>query len=156
MLLNFSWLEEGQIAGMGQPRHEDLDLIYEQGIRAIISLTERPMDEESVLGRGMNYLHIPISDMQSPTLSDVIKFVDFTEAQIREACPVMAHCGAGIGRTGTMLACFLVGRQYTPGEALAIVRMRRPGSVETLAQEAMVYEFAKYANGLIHHVVSQN
>tara|TARA_Y100000588_G_C14235866_1_gene917284 strand:+ start:392 stop:862 length:471 start_codon:yes stop_codon:yes gene_type:complete len=156
MLLNFSWLEKGQIAGMGQPQNQDIEVLYDQGIRCIVSLTEWPLDREALLSIEMNYLHVPILDMQSPTLQDVIKTIDFVERQIQQNCPTVLHCGAGIGRTGTMLACFLVKRQYAPEDALARVRLERPGSVETSAQESVVYEYAKYINDVMKQPISQN
>ena len=154
MLLNFSWLETDQIAGMGQPQSGDIELLYEKGIRCIVSLTEWPLDKEAVLAVDMDYLHVPILDMQSPTLQDVIKTMDFVESRIQQNRLTVLHCGAGIGRTGTMLACYLVKRQYTPDDALARVRLERPGSVETLAQESIVYEYAKYINDLIKQPIS--
>ena len=54
------------------------------------------------------------------------------------------HCGAGMGRTGTMLACYLVGKGYSFQDALAHVRQRRPGSVETLEQEGVIRDYAEY------------
>ena len=156
MLSNFSWLEEGQIAGMGQPQHGDIELLYEGGIRSIVSLTEWPLDEEVVLAIDMDYLHIPVLDMQSPTLLDVVKTMDFVETRLQQERPTVLHCGAGMGRTGTMLACFLVKRQYSPEDALVRVRAQRPGSVETSGQEAVVYEYAKYIKDPIRQPISQN
>jgi atypical dual specificity phosphatase len=49
-----------------------------------------------------------------------------------------------MGRTGTMLACYLVHRDTDPRAALAQVRHHRPGSVETWAQELAVYEYAAH------------
>ena len=57
---------------------------------------------------------------------------------------MVVHCGAGMGRTGTMLACYLVGQGYAAQDALAEVRQRRPGSVETLEQEAVIHEYANH------------
>ena len=157
MLVNFSWLVPNQIAGAGQiggyndhPEDgqeellEDLALLREQGVLAIVSLTEEPLNEKVLRAKGLAYLHLPIMDMQPPKLEDIIQFIDFVKFLKREERPVVVHCGAGMGRTGTMLACYLVGQGYSFQDALAQVRQRRPGSVETLEQEDVIQDYAEY------------
>ena len=123
---------------------EDLALLREQGVLAIVSLTEEPLNEKVLRAKGLAYLHLPIMDMQPPKLEDIIQFIDFVKFLKREERPVVVHCGAGMGRTGTMLACYLVGQGYSFQDALAQVRQRRPGSVETLEQEDVIQDYAEY------------
>ena len=50
----------------------------------------------------------------------------------------------GCGRTGTMLACYLVSKEgYSAEEAIAEVRRRRKNSIETKTQEKAVIEFER-------------
>lgn len=52
------------------------------------------------------------------------------------------HCTLGFGRTGTMLACYLVKeRGLCAGDAIAEIRRLRPGSIETYEQEKAVFQF---------------
>ncbi len=52
---------------------------------------------------------------------------------------VYVHCLAGCGRTGTMMACYLVYRdRLDPTEAIRHLRRVRPCSVETAAQAEAV------------------
>ena len=53
------------------------------------------------------------------------------------------HCGAGLGRTGTLLACYFVSKGMTAKNAVARVRRLRPGSIETAEQERAVEEFER-------------
>ncbi len=55
---------------------------------------------------------------------------------------VAVHCGAGLGRTGTLIAAWLTTQGRTADEAIAEVRARRPGSIESEAQSAAVRTFA--------------
>jgi hypothetical protein len=50
------------------------------------------------------------------------------------------HCGGGLGRTGTVLACYLleIDEGLGPEEAVRRVRALRPGSVQTPAQLAAI------------------
>lgn len=55
---------------------------------------------------------------------------------------VAVHCILGLGRTGTMLACYLVkDKGLAPADAIAEIRRLRPGSIETYEQEKAVFQF---------------
>lgn len=123
---------------------EDLAWLAAQGVGALISLTEEPLEKGLVFQQGMRYLHLPIEDMQAPNLAEISAFVAFVDKSLEEGRPVVVHCRAGMGRTGTMLACYLVHRDTDPRTALAQVRRHRPGSVETWAQELTVHEYAAH------------
>lgn len=151
MTPNFSWLERGVLAGSAVPGYfgfssleDDLRDIREEGIRTIVSLTEDPIDEEMVEAEGMKYVHIPIDDHTAPSLEQMREFVELVARERERGSPVLVHCFAGIGRTGTMLAAWLVARGTPPADAVLAVRNARPGSLETNSQERAVHHFRAF------------
>ena len=56
---------------------------------------------------------------------------------------VTIHCLAGRGRTGTVLAAYLVHRGMTARDAILKVRDIRPGSLEVPSQENAVMRYER-------------
>lgn len=151
MIPNFSWLEEGVLAGSAMPGYfglatleDDLRDAHEEGVRTIISLTEEGFDAALVQEEGFRYFHIPIIDHTPPSLDQMRRFVQIVSAEREIGSPVLAHCFAGIGRTGTMLGAWLVAKGIPPIEAIRQVRQLRPGSIETIQQERALHHFRAY------------
>ena len=144
-LLNFSWLEDGVIAGSAKPSLPTMwEHITSQGIKAIVSLTENPLDSYALSKMGIsprNYLHLPIKDMGIPEEYQVWEFLEFVWRKRSEGLAVLVHCTAGLGRTGTMLAFYLKSLGYTGERAILEVRKKRPGSIETPQQEEFIKKF---------------
>lgn len=144
----FSWIEKDRLAAMARPgRRRDLDVdlawLQSAGIRVLISLTEEPVPEKTLEKYDMKGLHLPVEDFTPPTLEQIDRFLDEVDRAMREDFALGIHCTAGKGRTGTMLAAYLVSRGLSAEEAIAETRKLRPGSVETPGQEERVAEFAR-------------
>ena len=137
----FTWVVPRKIIGMGRPSADDLDALRSCRVRHLISLTAQPLDDDDLSLYGMSVVHLPLSDMSAPTMEQVERFVDALGRLVDAGERVAVHCGAGYGRTGTMLACWLVSRGKTAEDALREVRRRRPGSVESREQEDAVREY---------------
>jgi atypical dual specificity phosphatase len=90
----------------------------------------------------MEGLHLPVEDFTPPTLAQIDRFLSEVDRAKSEGVALGIHCTAGKGRTGTMLAAYLVSRGLSAEDAMAKIRELRPGSVETTAQEERVAEFA--------------
>ncbi len=145
---NFSYVIPGRLAGCAQPgRFSDLrsDLagLSRMGIGAVVSLTEQPLDGAALSDFGFRALHLPVPDFTAPTRGQMREFVEFVDLCLGEGVAVVVHCGAGVGRTGTMLACYLVSRGESPAQAIGRVREARPGSIETPEQERSIAEYHK-------------
>lgn len=140
----FTWFEEGKIAASGFPASErQLRWLYTIGIRGIITLTEYPISTKLREKFDFNYMHIPIDDHKTPSVEQLHKAVSMIEGEIRNKRPVLVHCLAGLGRTGTVLASYLVSKGLSARDAIEIVRKLRPGSIEK-DQEESVFLFEEY------------
>ena len=144
MAFNFSFVIPGKLAGSGRPGRngslaDDLARLVRHKIAAVVSLTEEALNQQQLERFKLRSLHLPIQDFTAPRPEQMQRFVCFVDECLSEKLPVLVHCGAGIGRTGTMLACYLVHTGITPREAIATVRRLRPGSIETHEQEKSVH-----------------
>lgn len=119
----------------------DFEFLKDNGFEAIVSLSEFPLSEVLIEEFGFTVKHIPVRDFEAPTLEQIENFVAFAENARSEGKKLVVHCDAGIGRTGTMLACYLVSKGYSAADAIEEVRIRRPGSLETIEQEEVVLKY---------------
>ena len=141
---NFSWLIENKLAGSAIPTSNDeVQWVIEQGVKSIVTVMEEPLDDDWV--KDVNYLHVHSNDMSIPEFNDLVYAVDFIHRRVTNNEPVLVHCLAGLGRTGTILACYLVKYQKMPtDEAIQKVREERPGSIQSYPQEEIIFRFEKF------------
>ena len=144
MLEGFTWLIPQRLAGMARPSEsrEALARLREAGIGAVVSLTERPLPDRLIEESGLVYLHLPIANYAPPLPEQVERFIEFCRENIAAGRAVAVHCLAGLGRTGTMLACYLVSQGMDPYQAIDTIRASRPNSIETAEQEAAIVQYA--------------
>ncbi|WP_268541533.1 dual specificity protein phosphatase 23 [Candidatus Nitrosotenuis cloacae] len=141
---NFSWLLDGTLAGSGMPTSfEEITWIRKQGVKSIVTMTEEGLPDSWV--NGLEYLHVPTEDMTAPDIDKIDAAVEFIRERIQNKEPVVVHCAAGIGRTGTILASYLIKYQkMSAKDAIEMVREQRPGSIQSQSQETAVSVYEKY------------
>jgi atypical dual specificity phosphatase len=140
----FSWVEKPLLAALARPSSpEDLQWLREQGIELLLSLTEDRPRRDWVEDAGLLVFHEPLEDMEPPTQEQLDRCVSVLTKALARRMPVAVHCGAGLGRTGVVLAAYFVTRGLTAANAVARVRRLRPNSVETEEQAVAVEQFAR-------------
>ena len=139
----FSWLIETKLAGSGIPTSiNEVQWVIEQGVKSIVTVREERLDDEWV--KEVKYLHITSNDMGVPEFVDLGSAVDFIHRRITNNEPVMVHCLAGMGRTGTLLACYLVKYQkMSADDAIRKVREETPGTIQSYPQEEIIFQLEK-------------
>ena len=143
---NFSWIIEKKLAGSAIPTSkEEIDWVKQEGVKSIVTIREDPLEEEWI--KDINYLHIHSNDMGVPEFEDLINSVDFIHERLVNNEPVMVHCLAGLGRTGTILACYLIKyEKMLADDAITKIRKQRSGSIQSYSQEEIIFRFEKFVN----------
>lgn len=138
------WIDEPLLAGSADPTPELLESLRQKGFAAIVRLLGAAPSYrvEAVRAAGFVWHAIPVPDFTAPGLEQMEAFVRLAECHGRRGEAVLVHCRAGKGRTGTMAAAYWIARGRNAGEAIAMVRERCPGAVETAEQENRLREFA--------------
>ena len=116
----------------------ELDLLRAAGVRVFLDLTEgtewglRPYD--GFLDGAASYRRYAIQDFGCPTVEGMRDILDAIDGALGRGANVYVHCYAGIGRTGTVVGCYLVRHGMSAGEAMQTTSrgrgIRSPQSVE--------------------------
>ncbi|XP_055491353.1 dual specificity protein phosphatase 23b [Leucoraja erinacea] len=139
---NFSWIVPTKLAGMALPRLPiHYQYLSENGIRHLVTLCEQlPQYHDTC--PAVKIHHIKIRDFCAPSFEQIKRFISIVEEANAKGEGVGVHCHHGFGRTGTMLACYLVkSRNITGADAIKEIRRIRNGSIETIEQEEIIVQF---------------
>jgi atypical dual specificity phosphatase len=160
------WVIPGVLAGMPMPfvhaerrmNHggplnaydDELPALHEAGIRAVVSLLNIPSDAAIFESAGFAFLNLPIRDGEAPTMEQANQFVQFVTSQRAQQRPIAVHCEAGLGRTGTMLATYLISQGDDAKTAINRIRAVERSAIETSRQIAFLERFAGSRLKTIH------
>ena len=152
------WVVPGALAGMPMPfihperrsnmggpltaYVDELPTLYTAGVRAVVSLLNIPSDAPVYESAGFAFKCLPVPDGGPPTMEQAEEFIHFVGISLADHRPVAVHCEAGLGRTGTMLATYLIFQGETVQSAIARVRSVENTAIETGRQIRFLEEFA--------------
>ena len=127
------WVVPGKLLAGEYPRNldeessrEKLAKFAEAGISAFIDLTEATehLEPYAYLLDGPSHQRFGIRDMSVPSTEELTRqALDAIDAHLEAGETVYVHCWGGVGRTGTIIGCWLA-RHYEPGQA-ALDRLER-------------------------------
>lgn len=139
----FTWVEERSIGACRYPRTEaDLRALADRGVAVLLNLHEEAHDAALLARCGLSEVHVPVRDFTAPAPRQIDAGVAAIRGAVAQGRGIAVHCGAGLGRTGTMLACYLVSTGMSADAAIERVRAIRPGSIETERQRIAIRDYA--------------
>ena len=143
---NFSWVTEGKLAGSGLPVTQDeFKWVLDKGIKSIVTVREVPLPPRWIDGTNIDYLHLMVEDYGVPNIEVLDEAVNYIDKKIQSGKPVLVHCAAGKGRTGALLAAYMIKKEnLTAEQAIEKIRLMRPGSVQSVTQETALSMYEKY------------
>jgi atypical dual specificity phosphatase len=135
------WIDKQRFGGSSQPHLSDLPFLQNLELNGIICLQEKRNSEELAQLLDVPFFHKPIPDFGIPTTEDIRQIIEFIDEQkeINPEKPVLIHCTAGNGRTGTILASLLkLYDKVESEEAIKQIRKINPLAIETEEQEQFI------------------
>ncbi|KAL5104831.1 hypothetical protein TcWFU_001264 [Taenia crassiceps] len=114
----------------GYPMHAPefyLPYFRKNNVTNVIRLNQKMYESHRFTRAGIAHHDLFFPDGTVPTKAITLQFLD-----ICETAPgaIAVHCKAGLGRTGTLIGCYLMKHyHFTAPEAIAWIRICRPGSI---------------------------
>ena len=90
----------------------------------------------------------PVPDLHAPELAAVVPMLDDLHRRLGDGDALLVHCGAGIGRAGTVATALLIGLGLGEADALRHVAAHRPmAGPEAGSQREFVTALAAHRSG---------
>ena len=137
----FSWAIPEKLAGMAQPDINDLEALHKMGIKNIITCLEKPCVESN---NDIKVLYFDVTDRAPPSEEQMDQMIE-----IIDSGSTAVHCLGGIGRTNTVIACYMIyyykkyKNEYISAEkCIKMVEDLRPKVLLTRSQHEFIKKFS--------------
>jgi protein-tyrosine phosphatase len=154
------WVEPGRLLAGRYPAisledspTEDLQRLLDEGIDCFVDLT---VEGEKGLraykpfldAAGVGYMRFAIEDWGCPSVEEMDAILDAVDDALERGRRVYVHCYGGVGRTGTVVGCYLIRRGAAGGDALTRLRALRGGyeAPETESQREFVRAWSQHVS----------
>ncbi|ESO06665.1 hypothetical protein HELRODRAFT_188439 [Helobdella robusta] len=104
-------------------------------INVVVRLNNKTYESNSFKKAGLQHHDLYFPDGSTPSVCLVEKFLKICREAEAKGVAVAVHCKAGLGRTGTLISCYLMDKYgMTAKQSIAWTRIARPGSVMGVQQ----------------------
>jgi hypothetical protein len=116
-------------AGAYPGTRDGVQALEDAGVMLFVDLTETadPLaGYEHHMRRSQRSWH-PIEDFGTPSVAEMSRILDEVDRELAGGGGVYVHCWGGVGRTGTVIGCWLTRHGLERGDAVAtLAALRRP------------------------------
>lgn len=151
-ICEFYWVLPNRLGGMQKPGlmteiEDDLKIMKQLKVNVLVTLQQNPIDVDLLKSYGIQGLHFPIVDMDVPELETTHQFLLQVQPLFDQGKSLVYHCKAGMGRTGTLLACNLVWLDKISAiQAIEKIRQVNYKYIQTDEQMDFVGQFEQFMN----------
>jgi protein-tyrosine phosphatase len=143
-----NWITQNLATGYAPMSHAELSSIKAQGIDAIINLCAEFSDLHLIEEKaGFEVYYLPVWDEEPPRIEEMEKGLGWLDEAIYLGKKILVHCRHGIGRTGTLVASYMI-RRGMPLKSAEKKLKKFPASPTSYGQWKLLKKYGKKSSPL--------